>query len=68
MGTVAAERAHDSGGMFLHAENLLERTSYSGYPLVNNAREMLLIGYIARRELDRALGTLLSLSLLSTTS
>jgi hypothetical protein len=39
------------------AENLLERTSYSGYPLVSNAREMLLVGYIARRELQRALGT-----------
>lgn len=41
----------------LRAENLLERTSYSGYPLVSNAREMLLVGYIARRELQRALGT-----------
>lgn len=61
---VLAEIMHDENIQVIDAsahntirglENLLERTSYSGYPLVSNAREMLLVGYIARRELQRAL-------------
>lgn len=38
------------------AEDILELSSLSGFPLVNNKRDMFVRGFVVRREIEAALG------------